>query len=109
MNSREKPTESEKKRERDEAQMEGEGGTGKDSPSRYLEGMRADLEVGATPVDGLVVSAMQDGKRLEEGLKMFPAYVPSKVWHWLTRKSATAPASASAAQVVSQPVGDRQS
>jgi branched-chain amino acid transport system permease protein len=33
----------------------------------------------------------------------------SKIWHWLTRKSATAPASASAAQVVSQPVGDRQS
>jgi len=33
----------------------------------------------------------------------------SKVWHWLTRKSATAPASASAAQVVSQPVGGRQS
>jgi hypothetical protein len=45
--------------------------------------MRADLEEGATPVDGLIVSAMQDGKRLAEGIRMYPAYIPSKVWHWL--------------------------
>ncbi len=83
MNLREKPTESEKKRERDEALMEGEGGTGKDSPSRYLEGMRADLEVGATPVDGLVASAMQDGKRLEKGIRIVPTVIPSKLWRWL--------------------------
>ena len=38
MNLREKPPESEKRRERDKAPIEGDGKTGKDSPSRYLEG-----------------------------------------------------------------------
>ena len=38
MNLREKPQESKKMQERDESQMEGDCETGKDSPSRYLEG-----------------------------------------------------------------------
>ena len=64
MNLREKPKDSGIGREKDSKQTNTGGKVGKDSPSRYSEGMRPDLEIGATPVDAVVASAMQDLRRL---------------------------------------------